>query len=186
MTRTWPLLLLLLPMITPPSLTAQEPPVEENPAERTIHVPRGWEGAYKFGYAPVIRVGETVILSGVAAGGEGTYEERLRGMYQRAQELLEAAGATLEDVVELTSFHSVPKNPDEFHAEFDRFMPVHKEFFPEHPPAWSAVGVTTLLSRTAVVEVRFVAVIGSGENSKVEFEAPPEDPESEEAEGAGQ
>ena len=140
---------------------------------RTIYVPAGWEGAYEFGYAPVLRVGETVIVSGVPAGGEGTYEEKIRRMYERIQELLESAGATIDDVVELTSFHAESKDSASFRAEFERYMPIHREFFGEHRPAWTAVGTSALLSPTAVVETRVLAVVGSGEASRVVRESPP-------------
>ena len=136
-------------------------------AERTIYVPAGWEGAYEFGYAPVVRVGDTVIVSGVPAGGEGSYEEKVRRMYRRVKELLVAAGATIDDVVELTTFHAGPKDSAAFHAEFERYMPIHREFFGEHRPAWTAVGTTALLSPTAVVEMRVVAVAGSGRSTRV-------------------
>lgn len=137
--------------------------------ERTIHVPEGWEGAYEFGYAPVVRVGDMVIVSGVAAGGDGTYEEKVRGMYRRAEELLAAAGATLDDVVELTTFHTTPRDSPAFRQEFEVYMPIHKEFFGDHRPAWTAVGTTVLLSRTAPVEMRVVAVVGSGKASRVVY-----------------
>ena len=133
----------------------------------TIHVPEGWEGAYSFGYAPVVRVGDWVIVSGIPAGGEGTYEEKIRGMYRRAAQLLEAAGASFDDVVELTTFHTTPTGSAEFRAEFDKYMPIHREFLGEHRPAWTAVGTTALLSSTAVVEMRVVAVAGSGANREV-------------------
>ena len=135
--------------------------------ERTIYVPAGWEGAYEFGYAPVVRVGDTVIVSGVPAGGEGSYEEKVRRMYRRVKELLTAAGATIDDVVELTTFHAGPQDSAAFHAEFERYMPIHHEFFGKHQPTWTTVGTTALLSPTAVVEMRVVAVAGSGRSSRV-------------------
>lgn len=137
--------------------------------ERTIHVPEGWEGAYDFGYAPVVRVGDLVIVSGVPAGGDGSYEEKVRGMYRRVEELLAAAGASIEDVVELTTFHTTPRDSPAFREEFDLYMPIHREFFGEHRPAWTAVGTTVLLSRSAPVEMRVVAVAGSGAASRVVF-----------------
>lgn len=146
----------------------------------TIYVPEGWEGAYEFGYAPVLRVGDTVIVSGVPASGDGTYEEKIRGMYTRVRELLESAGATIDDVVELTTFHAEPKDSEAFRAEFERYMPVHREFFGEHRPAWTAVGTTALLSRTAPVEMRVVAVVGSGRDSRVVREEPAAKPDEEE------
>jgi enamine deaminase RidA (YjgF/YER057c/UK114 family) len=135
--------------------------------ERTIHVPEGWEGAYDFGYAPVVRVGDMVIVSGVPAGGDGRYEEKVRGMYRRVEELLAAAGASIDDVVELTTFHTTPRDSQQFWEEFERYMPIHREFFGEHRPAWTAVGTTVLLSGSASVEMRVVAVAGSGAASRV-------------------
>ena len=135
--------------------------------DRMIVVPENWQGAYDFGYAPAIRVGEWVIISGIPAGGNGSYEDKIRGMYKRAQQLLEASGATFADVVELTSFHLESKDSAQFGAEFQKYMPIHKEFFGDHRPAWTAVGTTALLSGSAVVETRFVAVVGSGASSRV-------------------
>jgi enamine deaminase RidA (YjgF/YER057c/UK114 family)/protein tyrosine phosphatase (PTP) superfamily phosphohydrolase (DUF442 family) len=133
----------------------------------TVFVPDGWERAYEFGYAPVLRIGDMVILSGVPAGGEGSYEDKIRRMYERVQELLETAGATFADVVELTTYHLEPRDSPAFRAEFERYMPIHREFFGDHRPAWTAVGTTVLLSPTAVVEMRVVAFAGSGEGSRV-------------------
>lgn len=139
----------------------------QEPTERTIHVPEGWAGAYEFGYAPVVRVGDWVIVSGIPGGGEGSYEDKIRRMYGRAQELLEEAGATIDDVVELTTFHVQPRDSAAFNEEFARYMPIHREFFGEHRPAWTAIGGSVLLSPSAVVEMRLVAVAGSGTSSRV-------------------
>ncbi len=86
---------------------------------------------------------------------------------------LASAGATLEDVVELTTFHAAPADTPAFRAEFEKYMPIHKEFFGDHRPAWTAVGTSALLSGTADVEMRVVAVVGSGASSQVVFENPP-------------
>lgn len=155
----------------------------DDDTHRTIHVPPGWEGAYEFGYAPVVRVGDRVIVSGVPASGEGTYEEKIRGMYTRVRELLESAGATIDDVVELTTFHVQPKDSAAFRAEFERYMPIHREFFGEHRPAWTAVGTTALLSSTAVVEMRVIAVVGSGKDSRVVRGTPDAPPQPAEEKG---
>mgnify|MGYP001828555264 CR=1 FL=1 len=135
-------------------------------AQRIV-VPPAWQGAYDFGYAPAIRVGDWVILSGIPAAGEGTSEDKIRRMYTRAEELLKASGATIEDVVELTTFHLEPDGTAEFRAEFDLYMPIHRAFFGEHRPAWSAVGTSALLAHGAVVEMRVVAVAGSGQARQV-------------------
>jgi enamine deaminase RidA (YjgF/YER057c/UK114 family) len=158
------LILLTAVLVTSPLLA---PTATAGSPERTIHVPPGWEGAYEFGYAPVVRVGDRVIVSGIPAGGDGSYEDKIRRMYQHAADLLEAAGAGFDDVVEITTFHALPDGSAAFREEFQRYMPVHREFFGDHRPAWTAVGTTALLSPSAVVEMRLVAVVGSGENSRV-------------------
>ena len=166
MLKLWcPVTLVAVSLIAIPSFGSE--------VERVIHVPAGWEGAYEFGYAPVLRVGEQVIVSGVPNGGPGSYEERTRRMYERVRDLLATAGASLEDVVELTTFHLAPEDTPSFRAEFDKYMPIHKSFFGDHRPAWTAVGTSSLLSGTADVEIRVVAIIGSGEASRVVYENPP-------------
>ncbi|MCH9651827.1 MAG: hypothetical protein K0U98_26600 [Deltaproteobacteria bacterium] len=140
---------------------------EAGDVKREILVPEGWEGAYDFGYAPAIRVGDQIILSGIPNGGSGDYEERTRRMYQRAVELLEAAGASLDDVIELTTFHTESKTSAAFREEFARYMPIHREFFGEHRPVWTAVGTSVLLSPNATVEMRVMAIAGSGAQSEV-------------------
>ena len=161
------------------AVTLSAGPAAAGDTSRTIHVPEGWEGAYEFGYAPVVRVGDMVIVSGVPASGDGTYEEKIRGMYTRIQQLLQAAGATIDDVVELTTFHLEPEDSAAFRAEFERYMPIHREFFGEHRPAWTAVGASALLSQAAPVEMRVVAVVGSGDDSRVVRGTASDEPEAE-------
>ncbi|MGS1077393.1 Rid family hydrolase [Pseudoxanthomonas beigongshangi] len=124
-------------------------------------------------YTPVVKVGDMVIVSGIPAGGEGSYEERIRRMFEVLRSRLALAGANLADVVELTSYHRQPTGTAEFQQEFDRFLRVHREFFPSHYPAWSAVGTTALLSEGAPVELRAMAVIGSGRAPKAAIPPPP-------------
>ncbi|MBL8523491.1 MAG: RidA family protein [Betaproteobacteria bacterium] len=140
---------------------------------KTIIIPDKSERAYtQYHYAPAIKVGDTVIVSGIPAGGPGTYTEQVRRMFLRAKATLEAAGATMEDVIELQSFHVNAKTTADFQKEFAEFLDVHKEFFKEGYPAWTAIGNAVLLAQGAVVEVKFVAVIGAGKKMKVERVAP--------------
>lgn len=74
--------------------------------------------------------------------------------------------------MELTTFHTGPADPQSFQAEFARFAPIHHEFFPTHYPAWSAVGTSALLAPGAVVEMRAVAMIGSGRAPKADIPKP--------------
>lgn len=114
-----------------------------------------------------------VIVSGIPAGGEGSYEDRIRRMFEVLKARLALAGASLADVVELTSYHRQPTDTAAFQQEFDSFLRVHREFFLSHYPAWSAVGTTALLNERAPVELRAVAVIGSGRAPKADIPLPP-------------
>jgi enamine deaminase RidA (YjgF/YER057c/UK114 family) len=84
---------------------------------------------------------------------------------------LKTAGATLDDVVELQSFH-VAKDHAEFRARIEPVLKVHREFFKDRYPAWTAVGTTALFSPGAPMELRAEAIIGSGARAKVAIPAP--------------
>ncbi len=157
---------LLLSLATVPAL-AQESPTREHFASP------GHEAAYHdWHYTPVVKVGDMVIVSGIPAAGPGTYEEKVRRMFVALGKELEQAGATYADVVELTTFHTGPTDPKSFQDEFTRFAPIHHQFFPTHYPAWSAVGTSALLAPGAVVEMRAVAMIGSGRAPKADIPEP--------------
>ncbi|GAC1457421.1 MAG: hypothetical protein PVSMB6_15910 [Steroidobacteraceae bacterium] len=122
------------------------------PQPVTVVIPPGAQPAYvKYHYAPAIRVGDTVILSGIPAARGSTYEEKVTNMFQRAQSTLESAGASLDDVVEVTTFHRNAPDTAAVAAEFARFSEIQQRFFTHHYPAWTAVGVTSLLAAEAPV-----------------------------------
>jgi enamine deaminase RidA (YjgF/YER057c/UK114 family) len=136
---------------------------------KTIVIPPRQDAAYDdWHYAPAVRVGDTVIVSGIPAGPGDDYDARIRAMFKRLDATLKAAGATLADVVEITTFHREPKDTPAFQAEFKRFLSIHDEFFPTGYPAWTAVGTTALLADGAPVEMRAVAVVGAGKRLVVQ------------------
>lgn len=154
---------LALPLLA----SAAEPPTREHLA------PDGWEDSYhQFHYTPVVKVGDMVIVSGIPAMRGDTYEAKIRWMFEQLKAHLQSAGATLADVVELTTFHAGPKDTTAFRAEFATFAKIHHEYFPAHYPAWTAVGTTALLAEGAPVEMRVVAMIGSGKAPKADIAKP--------------
>lgn len=137
------------------------------PVARTHIVPAGWESSYNdYHYSPAVRVGDTVIISGIPAMGSGDYETKIRRMFENLKATLAASGAQMADVVEINTFHAQVKNTKEFEAEFEVFKKVHGEYFKNHYPAWTAVGTTALLVESAPVEMRVMAIVGSGKNAK--------------------
>lgn len=114
--------------------------------------------AYHFPQAT--RVGNTIWVSGQVGmdetmkAGNGM-EEQARLAFQNLQSVLEAAGATLADVVELVTFHT------DLRGEMRAFSKVKDMFFTERYPSWTAVGVTQLALPELCLEIRAVAVAGS-------------------------
>lgn len=144
-------------------LAACANPARRDAAGQLIVIPPGHERAYRdYHYAPAVRVGEHVFVSGIPSGGPGSEAERLERMLQRLKSVLEASGATLADVVEVTTYHTNVATAQEFQAAFARFLKVHSAHFTGHYPAWSAVGVTALLSPGAEIELSARAIVGSG------------------------
>lgn len=148
--------LLLLLMTMAGATWAQQAPTREHLA------PTGLERSYhEYHYTPVVKVGERVIVSGIPAVVGKTEEEKIRRAFRELQRHLEPAGGSLADVVELNSFHLATDKAD-FDARMALVLKVHKEFFKDHYPAWTAVGTTALLSPGAPIELRAEAIIGSG------------------------
>lgn len=158
-----PLLLLLLLLVCACTTTPPRAPA------KTVVIPPHFDRAYDdYHYAPAVRVGDTVIVSGIPAGPGDDYDSRIHAMFKRLRATLQAAGASLEDVVEIDTYHLQPKDTPSFEAEFQRFLAIHKQYFPSGYPAWTAVGTTALLAEGAPVEMRAVAVIGSGKQLVVQ------------------
>jgi enamine deaminase RidA (YjgF/YER057c/UK114 family) len=146
--------------------------IQPRAPEKVVVIPAGRERAYdEYHYAPAVRVGDTVIVSGIPAALGETYEAQVRWMFERLKLTLEAAGASMDDVVEITTYHREAKDTAGFTAEFKRFLAVHQEYFPAGYPAWTAVGTTALLAEGAPVEMRAMAVVGSGKRLRVQREA---------------
>lgn len=117
-------------------------------------------------FAPLRRVGDTVYLSGVIIGprqGEGhdvpAFKAQARRAFFYLQSALKSVGLTFADVASLQTYHvwSGPNFSGDKAAQIDAFLEVKDEFFKAPYPAWTAVGVSELLSAAGVVEVQLTA-----------------------------
>lgn len=111
-------------------------------------------------FSQAVRVGDTIWVSGqvgvdaqLAPAVGMAAQARLS--FEGLKRTLEAAGATLADTVELTTFHL------DLRGGMEEFGKVKDQFFPRNFPAWTAVGVTQLALPELLVEIRAVAVAGS-------------------------
>jgi enamine deaminase RidA (YjgF/YER057c/UK114 family) len=123
-----------------------------------IIVPAAAQQSYEsWGFAPAIKVGNTIYVSGVISGldGEGTYEERYARGFVRAlkriEEVLAAAGADLDDIVEFTTFHT------DLQRQLETAVKVRMENMNPPHPAWTAVGTTALASPDGMTEIKVIA-----------------------------
>lgn len=98
----------------------------------------------RHGYSAALRSGDLLFVSGqVGSREDGTpepqFEAQVRRAFANLQATLAAAGCSLADIVDLTTFHTDPE------AQFDTIMQVKAEVFPTAPyPNWTALGVTWL------------------------------------------
>ena len=126
-------------------------------AERIPIVPKGL--AANPAFSPGVRVGELLFVSGQIAQGDdgqlvgaGDCAAQTRQVMARIRAIVEAAGATMSDVVKITTFLV---NLDDYPA----FSAVRSETFPDSPPASSTVVVAGLVRPEFLVEVEAVVHI---------------------------
>jgi 2-iminobutanoate/2-iminopropanoate deaminase len=101
-----------------------------------------------------VRVGSTLYLSGqLGLRGERGITPETRGTMEAIKSLLEANGATMDDVVKCTVFLA------DF-ADFGAMNEVYASYFPKHRPARSTVAVAGMFG-DAKVEIECMAVIGA-------------------------
>lgn len=129
-------------------------------SERKAIVPDGMEAVYeKIRYAPALKVGNTLYVSGQIGRNaamelvEGR-EAQIAQAFENLKLVLAAAGASMSDVVDLTTFHTDMR-------DLPLFMEVRDRYITTDPlPAWTAVGAH-MLGGTAgyIVEIKAVAVL---------------------------
>lgn len=96
------------------------------------------------GYSAAIQSGDLLFISGqVGSRTDGTpepdFKRQVELAFQNLIAVLEEAGCTLDDIIDVTTFHTDPQ------SQFEFIMPVKERFFDKKPyPNWTAVGVTWL------------------------------------------
>jgi enamine deaminase RidA (YjgF/YER057c/UK114 family) len=120
--------------------------LSENPQERKFQ--EDW------GYADAVIAGDTIYLSGVVAGprlGETDLKLGYDRAFQRIGKTLERAGASWDDVVDITSFHT------DLTTQMPAIGAVKNRYIKAPPPAWTAIQVSRLIPDTGITEIKMVA-----------------------------
>jgi enamine deaminase RidA (YjgF/YER057c/UK114 family) len=161
----------LILAVLPGAALAQEAPTWPlrlpSPGGEVIIPSRGGQYAHDtVGYAPARRAGDTLYVSGAIvfrADGEGAdaaaFEAQVRRTLTNLNRTLEAAGASLDDVALINSFH-VWEGPDFTGSRMEQIeiiARVWREFSDGPRPAWTAVGTTGLLGTGGIVEIQLTA-----------------------------
>ena len=95
-------------------------------------------------YSAAIRSGDLLFISGqVGAHEDGSpeavFEKQVELAFKNLQAVLEAAGGTLDDIIDVTTFHTDPEQ------QFEAVLAVKDKLFAQAPyPNWTAVGVNWL------------------------------------------
>lgn len=113
-------------------------------------------------YSPAVKKGNMLFLSGVAAVdqttgkivGEGDLVAQTRMVFENIKDVLEAAGATFDDVVKTVDY-IVPAALPNYAATAD----IRREFFKDSFPAATGVIVNSLVRPTMLIEVDVIAVL---------------------------
>ncbi len=112
--------------------------------------------------SPGIQVGNFLFVSGSVAldgsgklVGAGDCEGQSRQVMANIRAIVEAAGATMQDVVKITCFLTNG-------ADYGAYSKVRSETFPSDPPASTTVFVTALVRPELLVEVEAIVHVPGG------------------------
>ncbi len=122
----------------------------------------GWTIFDHLTFAPAVRKGNMLFISGTDATMidpdtgklvvKGDFAEQYRTIFEKMKMILEAAGATFDDVVWTCDYI---RTREGYKATAD----VRREFFGKSFPASTGIVVKELLSRDALIEMDAIAIL---------------------------
>jgi len=107
-----------------------------------------------WGYADAVISGDTIYLSGVVAGlrpGETDLKLPYERAFERIGAILKRSGASWDDVVDITSFHT------DLTSQMPAIIAVKNKYIVAPPPAWTAIGVSRLIPNNGITEIKMIA-----------------------------
>ncbi|SPK70077.1 Endoribonuclease L-PSP (plasmid) [Cupriavidus taiwanensis] len=138
--------------------------------DRELIVPRAMQRIVdRAGYIPAIRLGATVFCAGqvgrtVDLAVISDPEAQFLACWENLRVVLEAAGCTFEDVVDMTTYH----------VDMAKHMPIFRQvknrIFPHGTCAWTSIGVSELAHPGLLVEIKCVAAKSQPETDDVTVE----------------
>ena len=108
-------------------------------------------------FSAAVRTGDLLFVSGQVGIRDGEtgdgIEEQTRFTMENIRDVLAQAGASLTDVVKVTVFLTDM-------SVWPAMNEVYREYFPQDPPARSALGATALALPALLIEIECVAEVG--------------------------
>jgi enamine deaminase RidA (YjgF/YER057c/UK114 family) len=144
---------LLLAAAAPPAT-----PAAPHPGHQIVYSDNARQKAIqdKIGWADSVTAGDTVYVSGIIAytrPGDKGMEEAYTRAFDQLTKVLQRAGVSWSDVVEVRSFHTNPT------AQIDAMAAVKRRYRAAPDPAWTAVGTSALLAPEGITEIALIAKV---------------------------
>ncbi len=125
--------------------------------DKKVIYPKNSEAYYRdWGFSPAVESNGFIFVSGcTGTRPDGSVpddiEEQTHLAFQRIKKSLDEAGVGFESIVDLTSYHI------DLGEHLETFIKIKSNYIPESFPAWTAIGVSELASKNALIEVRVIA-----------------------------
>ena len=117
-----------------------------------------WEEGY--GFAQALQAGATLYISGQLSHdmeanfvGEGDFELQVRTTFANIDRVLEAHGARRDQIVETMVYVK------DLRQHFEDIARLHREYFGDHRPTSTLLGVVDLALPSQLVEISAVALL---------------------------
>lgn len=127
---------------------------------RSSIVPREMQNLHeRFRYSPGVRAGNLLFIAGQVGRDEDLNvvegkEAQFTQAFENVKKVLAAAGATMDDVVDMVSYHTDMRDLPLFIQVRDRFVTSAERY-----PAWTALGVTALAAPGLIAEIKCTALL---------------------------
>jgi enamine deaminase RidA (YjgF/YER057c/UK114 family) len=131
-------------------------------SKRQTIIPKGWEIYEHLTFAPAVRRGNMLYISGTDAteidlqNGKlvirGDIVQQYRTIYEKIKVILEAAGAGFDDIVWTCDYIKTKEG-------YKGTAAVRREYFGSSFPASTGIVVQDLLSKNALVEMDAIAIL---------------------------
>ncbi|MBN8975487.1 MAG: RidA family protein [Rhizobiales bacterium] len=110
----------------------------------------------KFGYSPAVRAGNFLYVAGqIGLNPDGSMpandEGQIVNAFDRLKIVMEEAGASLDDIVELVSYHVGLQN------HLGKFVEIKSRYIREPYPTWTILEIAGLARPGLIIEIKAVA-----------------------------